>query len=333
MSHRIFLSYRRADTEGFAHAIYNLLVPAFGSENLFMDVDTIQPGQDFVETLDQAVSNCDVMLVLIGPKWLNITDENGRRRLDDPEDFVRIEIKSAIEQKKVIIPVLLQGAKMPCEEELPTGLSSLHRRQAFRVGQHVAGDVNELAQAIKGTVQNAAPGEKEFRQKTGNLDDKRSDPKVSTARIKEGKNLPWIYWFILFWVTVSITAVLLVYLSNLLWNFDRGYLFFGGFRFIGLEAVNSMSIFLLLWEGVVSCIQWILLIRLHFPREKWWILINSLSGLLSGAVVDLIGRSNANLYLTCLAIVVLIWIITNSLFGPAILNQMTRMKSARQGSG
>jgi hypothetical protein len=332
MSHRIFLSYRRADTEGFAHAIYNLLVPTFGSKNLFMDVDTIQPGQDFVEVLNQAVSNCDVMLVLIGPKWLNITDENGRRRLDDPDDFVRIEIKSAIEQKKVIIPVLLQGANMPCEEELPTGLGSLHRRQAFRIGQHVAGDVNELAQAIKGTTQNAVPSEKDFRQKTGNLDDKRPRSKVPAAHAKEGKNLSWIYWFILFWITASVTAILLVYLSNLLWNYNKGYLHIG-FRFVGLEAVTSMSIFLLLWEGVVSCIQWILLIRLHFPREKLWILINSLSGLLSGAVIDLVGRSNTNLYLTCLAIVVLTWTIMNSLFGIAILNRMTRTKSAGQGSG
>ncbi len=149
MSCRIFLSYRRKDTAGFAHAIYNILAPEFGQENVFMDVDKIKPGQDFVETLNRAVSHCDVLLVLIGPIWLNITDEKGARRLDDPNDFVRIEIESALKYNKIIIPVLLQGAGMPEENELPTNLRPLSRRQAVSIGDHLSDDVKRLATSIR----------------------------------------------------------------------------------------------------------------------------------------------------------------------------------------
>ena len=100
MASRIFVSYRRKDTAGYAHLVYTLLRNEFGAENIFMDVDTIEPGQDFVESIHRAVSLCDVLVVLIGPRWLNIQDEGGARRLDDPNDFVRVEIASALKQQK-----------------------------------------------------------------------------------------------------------------------------------------------------------------------------------------------------------------------------------------
>jgi hypothetical protein len=136
MSCRVFISYRRKDTAGFTHAIYNLLAPEFGPENVFMDVDTIEPGQDFVETLNRAVGICDVLLVLIGPMWLDISDESGARRLDNPNDFVRLEIASALKQNKTVIPVLLQGAIMPQKEDLPADLAPLSRRQAVQIDDH-----------------------------------------------------------------------------------------------------------------------------------------------------------------------------------------------------
>ncbi|HEY5729800.1 MAG TPA: toll/interleukin-1 receptor domain-containing protein, partial [Anaerolineales bacterium] len=89
---RIFISYRRADSAGYAGRIYDRLSTHFGKDAIFMDVDTIQAGVDFVEVLENAVQSCDVVVVLINRQWLNIKDEAGKQRLDNPRDFVHIEI-------------------------------------------------------------------------------------------------------------------------------------------------------------------------------------------------------------------------------------------------
>ena len=94
MAGKIFLSYRREDAAGFALALFGRLEQSFPSERLFMDVEGgIGAGQDFVRVIEDEVSLCDVMLVLIGPDWLTVTGEAGRRRLENPEDFVRIEVE------------------------------------------------------------------------------------------------------------------------------------------------------------------------------------------------------------------------------------------------
>jgi len=154
MAGRIFVSYRRSDTAGYAHLVYTLLRKEFGAENVFMDVDTIQPGQDFVETLDRAVRSSDVLIVLIGPRWLNIRDEHGARRLDDPNDFVKVEITSALNYNKKVIPVLFDRADMPGEDQLPADLKPLARRQAVRIGEHAADDIRRvLIKSIKQAIQ------------------------------------------------------------------------------------------------------------------------------------------------------------------------------------
>src|SRR5271156_578839 len=96
MAGRIFLNYRREDTAGFAQALFGRLEQSFPAENLFMDVDRIGAGQNFVRVIEEQVSGCDAMLVLIGPNWLTVKDETGRRRLENPDDFVRIEVESAL---------------------------------------------------------------------------------------------------------------------------------------------------------------------------------------------------------------------------------------------
>src|SRR5215475_8516460 len=98
-----------------------------------MDVDAIEPGLDFVKVLDEQVSGCDVLLALIGPNWVDAKNENGVRRLDDPKDFVRIEIASALKRDIRVIPILIDGAPMPREEELPVPLQPLARRNAVQV--------------------------------------------------------------------------------------------------------------------------------------------------------------------------------------------------------
>ncbi len=132
-SGRIFISYRREETAYPAGWLFDRLADRFGGGQVFKDVDSIQLGDDFVEVITTAVASCDVLLALIGDEWLTITDEHGRRRLDDPDDFVRLEIEAALLRKVRVIPILVGGASMPRADELPDSLSKLVRRQALEL--------------------------------------------------------------------------------------------------------------------------------------------------------------------------------------------------------
>ncbi|MEM9151810.1 MAG: toll/interleukin-1 receptor domain-containing protein [Cyanobacteria bacterium P01_F01_bin.3] len=129
----IFISYRRSDSINEAGRIYDKLKGIFGDDHVFKDVDDIPYGADFVTHLDKAVAGCDVFIPLIGKNWLNVTDAQGHRRLDDPNDFVRIEIASALNRDILVLPILLSGATMPSASQLPENLQSLARRNAARV--------------------------------------------------------------------------------------------------------------------------------------------------------------------------------------------------------
>lgn len=133
MAGKIFINYRRGDEPGFAQALLGRLEHAFPTEQLFIDVDNIPPGEDFVQVLESQVARCDVLLAMIGKSWLCATDERGVRRLDDPHDFVRIEIESALRQGKRVIPVLVHDAQMPRADELPDPIRPLATRNAVRL--------------------------------------------------------------------------------------------------------------------------------------------------------------------------------------------------------
>lgn len=133
MAGNIFINYRRGDDPGFTQALYGRLEQVFPPERLFMDVDNIAPGLDFVQVLNEQVASCDVLIAVVGPNWLAAIDESGQRRLDNPEDFVRVEIESALSQKKRVIPVLVNDAKMPRSTELPEGLKPFARCNAVRL--------------------------------------------------------------------------------------------------------------------------------------------------------------------------------------------------------
>jgi hypothetical protein len=147
MSRKIFISYRRDDEPHAAGRLFDRLEDAFGQEDLFFDIDSIPPGKDFVGILQQRISDCDVVLAVIGREWLNILDESGARRLDNPDDFVRIELASALTLKKLIIPVLISEVPMPRSYELPKDLESLARRNALRLTH--ARFSNDAANLIK----------------------------------------------------------------------------------------------------------------------------------------------------------------------------------------
>lgn len=131
---RIFISYRRADSQTITGRIYDRLVTAFGPENVFKDVQDIKPGSDFRGALKEAVGSCDVLLVVIGKDWLTSADSHGNRRLDNPGDFVRIEIETGLQRDKVlVVPVLIDKASMPSASDLPVELHELAFKQAVDV--------------------------------------------------------------------------------------------------------------------------------------------------------------------------------------------------------
>ena len=132
----IFVSYRRKDSAAYAGRLCDRLMTHFGAEKIFMDIDSIDPGADFVTVLTEKLRLCDVMLVVMGPDWVSNRDENGNLRLSDPEDFVRQEVAMGLERPIQLIPLLVGGARMPVERELPQELSALTRRQAVVISDH-----------------------------------------------------------------------------------------------------------------------------------------------------------------------------------------------------
>jgi|GEM_PF-3930946 len=128
----IFISYRHYDTAGYARGIYDRLKARYPNR-VFMDVATISLGEDFVSSIERHIASCRVFIALIGREWATMTDEQGRRRLDLREDFVRIEVSSAFRQSITIIPVLVRGAKMPAAETLPGDISAITRHNALQI--------------------------------------------------------------------------------------------------------------------------------------------------------------------------------------------------------
>jgi TIR domain len=130
-SAKVFISYRREDSKWPARQLYNAFLQHLRHEQVFIDIDSIPPGADFVEILERQVEECEIVLALIGPGWIENTDpKTGRRRLDNPKDFVRIEICAALSRGIPVVPVLLDGTTMPEVEQLPEDMRMLTRRQA-----------------------------------------------------------------------------------------------------------------------------------------------------------------------------------------------------------
>lgn len=146
----IFINYRKDDSSWNALALYNELQKYFAREQIFKDFNTILPGDDFVISIENALRKCDVLIVVIGKSWLDAKDSSGKRRLDDRDDFVRLEIATALSRNIQVIPVLFDGAPMPKPEELPDDLKSLYRRQFIEIdSKRFDNDVRDLSDAIK----------------------------------------------------------------------------------------------------------------------------------------------------------------------------------------
>jgi peptidoglycan hydrolase-like protein with peptidoglycan-binding domain len=148
--HGIFINYRRDDAAGFARSLYEHLAREFREGQVFMDVEALrEPGIDFVKEIERSLGRCAVMLVLIGKEWLDSATPDGRRRLDEPDDFVRLEIATALKREVRVIPVLLNGATMPSVDALPADLQLMGRRQAIAITHDDwMHDVSRLADSL-----------------------------------------------------------------------------------------------------------------------------------------------------------------------------------------
>ncbi|MET0397258.1 MAG: TIR domain-containing protein [Longimicrobiaceae bacterium] len=163
----IFICYRRDDSAGFAGRLYDGLTQHFGRNMVFMDVDDIQPGVNFVDVIQEVVARARAVVVVIGKQWLNGGDPFGRRRLGDKDDFVRLEIRAALQRKGVaVVPVLVHGATMPAQYDLPDELRDLTRRNAIEL-RHTTwtSDVQKLVRALEKVV--GRPGRTTARKRSG----------------------------------------------------------------------------------------------------------------------------------------------------------------------
>lgn len=157
---KVFISYRRDETAGICGRLHDELGHRFGQESVFRDVNSIPAGVEFREDIRRAVTECDELVVLIGYRWV-AADETGRRRLDEPSDYVHLEISLALECDRTVIPVLVGQAPMPRREDLPDDLADLVHRNAVRLDHgtdvlpHMDRLIREIEQAALRT--SAAP--------------------------------------------------------------------------------------------------------------------------------------------------------------------------------
>lgn len=149
----VFISYRRDDAAGSAGRIHDTLVKRFGSGHVFMDVGDIEPGEDFVRVVTDILGRCTAVVVVIGRGWATATDDDGARRLEDPQDYVRAEVASALTSGAAVYPVLVDGARMPRPGDLPADLRPLATLNAIEISPtRYQYDVGRLVGAIRGLV-------------------------------------------------------------------------------------------------------------------------------------------------------------------------------------
>lgn len=147
---QIFISYRRNDRPGYVRALLSEMKHRFGDRHVFLDVEDIEAGSDFASIIENTVSNCEALLIIIGPQWLTATNSFGQRRLDVPSDFVRLEIAIALGRNITAIPVLVEDTTMPSEDDLPFDLKPLARLQGVPLSHaRWDDDVDRLFQAIE----------------------------------------------------------------------------------------------------------------------------------------------------------------------------------------
>ena len=166
MSGQIFISYRREDSSAWAGRLSDNLSIRFPSNQIFMDVDSVGLGEDFLKKIEETVGSCDVLIAVIGKGWLSSLDQEGQRRLDNPDDVVRIEIATALKRDILVIPVFVDGASMPQSRDLPDDLKALIRRNALPLSHgSFRTDSERLASAVERVLKKVAAQNREREEK------------------------------------------------------------------------------------------------------------------------------------------------------------------------
>jgi hypothetical protein len=166
----IFISYRREDSSEVTGRLRDRLAQSFGDKAVFIDVDNVPLGVNFVEFLDRKVAECELLLAVIGRDWLTAEDEDGNKRLDNADDFVRIEIESALNRKIPVIPICVRGARMPRQDQLPRTLQELALRNGLpiRADPDFNRDVSRLINGLEEHLSIVAKAEKTGKKEHNN---------------------------------------------------------------------------------------------------------------------------------------------------------------------
>jgi formylglycine-generating enzyme required for sulfatase activity len=199
MSGKIFISYRREDTSAWAGRLSDRLSAHFPSNQIFMDVESVDVGEDFVNRINETVGSCDVLIAVIGTNWLASSDRAGKRRLDKNEDSVRLEISTALKRGILVIPVLVEGAMMPEADELPDDLKALVRRNALKLSHdRFRTDSERLASAVERAVEKTTTQNREREPSAAVtpsppvITDPSVEEKARSALERATKDHPWV---------------------------------------------------------------------------------------------------------------------------------------------
>lgn len=214
---RVFINYRRADTGHAAGRLRDMIVTRFGERSVFVDVEDIEPGTDYVEAIDGYVSSCVVMLVLIGDDWLTARDRDGNRRIDNPADRLRLEVESGLRNRTRVVPVLVDNASMPKTPDLPPSLVPLSRHQSVRLrhetfrpdAEHLLDAIAHVAEEAEPARESTSSGTPQAKAATGTSTATEARPaRAATRRVSTSRWLALGFLVLALLVLVATTGAL-----------------------------------------------------------------------------------------------------------------------------
>jgi uncharacterized membrane protein YhaH (DUF805 family) len=208
MTKSIFLSYRRDDSAGAAGRLFDLLSQKLDGVKVFMDVDSLEPGVDFASVIDERLSGCDYFIAVIGPDWAGIKGPDESRRLEDANDYVRLEIEAALRRNIRVVPVLVDNARMPRPDEVPASLHGLLRRNAIELPHHsFSKAAAELAGSIRrnlGLESAESPATEASAAGTSWADE------LLSFRGRMSRKRFWLWWFVLLICSLAMQHLILL---------------------------------------------------------------------------------------------------------------------------